>query len=75
MVDSEYSIDHFKSSKSSIGAMMKNPALKFVPNHLKTKNICKHAVKQLPFVIRYVRNKINRYKTQQMSDKSILKNS
>ena len=68
-------IDHFKSSKSSIGAKMKNPMLKIVPDHLKTKNISKHAVKQLPFVIKYVRNKINRYKTQQMSDKSILKNS
>ena len=30
--------------------------------------MCKHAVKKLPFVIRYVPN---RYKTQQMSDKAI----
>ena len=31
--------------------------------------MCKHAVKKLPFVIRYVPN---RYKTQQMSDKAIV---
>ena len=24
--------------------------LKFVPNHLKTKNMCKHAVKKLPYL-------------------------
>ena len=28
--------------------------LKFVPDYLKTETICKHAVKKLPFVIRYV---------------------
>ena len=28
--------------------------LKFVPDHLKTKEMCKHAVKKLPFVKRYV---------------------
>ena len=35
--------------------------LKFVPDHLKTKKMCKHAAKKLPFVIRYV---IDQYKTQ-----------
>ena len=30
--------------------------LKFVPYHLKTKQMCNYAVKKLPFVIRYVRN-------------------
>ena len=35
MVDSEYSIDNYKSSKSSIGAVIKNPeVLKFVPDQL-----------------------------------------
>ena len=39
MVDSEYSRDN-KSSKISIGTVMKNPEmLKFVPDHLKTKKI------------------------------------
>ena len=43
-----------KSSKISIGTVMKNPLmLKFFPDHLKTKNTCKHAVKKKLFVIRY----------------------
>ena len=33
--------------------------------------MCKHAVKKIPFVTRYVSD---RYKTQQMCDKSILEN-
>ena len=28
--------------------------LEFVPDHLKTKNMCKHTVMKLPFVIKYV---------------------
>ena len=40
--------------------------LKFVP-----KKMCKHAVKQLPFLIRYVPY---RYKTQKIYDKAILEN-
>ena len=41
MVDSEYSTDDYKSSKISIGAIMKNPKmLKFVPDHRKTKKKC-----------------------------------
>ena len=36
---------------------MKNPEmLKFVPNHLKSKKMCKHAVKKILFLIRYVRS-------------------
>ena len=55
MVDSEYSTGDYKSPKISIGAIMKNPKmLKFVPDYLKTKPICKHAVKKLSFVLRYV---------------------
>ena len=38
MVDSEYSTDNYKSSKISIGAIMKNPEmLRLVPDHLQTK--------------------------------------
>ena len=38
MVDSKYSTDNYKSSKISIGVVIKNPELlKFVPDHLKTK--------------------------------------
>ena len=50
---------------------MKNPEmLLFVPDHLKTKNTCKHAVEKSPFVIRYVPDQ---YKTQQMCDKRLVK--
>ena len=46
MVDREYSVDFCKSVKITIGTEMKNPEmLKFVPDHLKTKKIWKHAVK------------------------------
>ena len=38
--------DNHKSSKLSIGAIMKNPEmLEFIPDQLKTKEICKHAIK------------------------------
>ena len=46
---------------------MRNPEmLKFVPDHFKTKKICKSAVKKLLFIIRYV---LDRYKTQQICHK------
>ena len=68
MVDSKYSPDNYKSSKTSIGTVMKNPEiLKYVSGHHKTK----HAVKKLPFLTRYVPDQ---YKTQQMCDKPILEN-
>ena len=44
MVDS---IDIYKSLNINIGAVMKNPdMLKLVSNHLKTKQMCKYAVKK-----------------------------
>ena len=43
--------------------------LKIAPDHLKTKKMCKHAVKKLLSVIRYIPD---RYKTQEMCDKAIL---
>ena len=56
----------------SIGKVMKTQEmLKFVPDHLKTKKLCKHAVKKLPYLIRYVPDG---YKTQQICDKAILEN-
>ena len=45
--------------------------LKLVPDYLKTIKICKHAVKKLTFVIRYVPDQ---HQTQQMCDKAILEN-
>ena len=47
MVDSEYNMNVFKSVKIRIGTVMRNPEmLEFVPNHLRTKKMCKHAVKK-----------------------------
>ena len=44
MVDS---MDIYKSLNITIGTAMKNPEiLKFVPNHLKTKKMCKHPVEK-----------------------------
>ena len=66
-------MDVHKSLNVSIRTVMKNPEmLKFVPNHLKTKKMCKHAVKKLPYLLRYVPDQ---YKTQQMCDKAILENN
>ena len=48
MVDSK---DIYKSLNISNGAVMRNPEmLKFVPDHLKTKKMCKHSVKKLPYL-------------------------
>ena len=55
MVDSEYSMNIYKSVKITTQTVMKNSEmLKLIPDHLKTKKMCKHAVKRLPVVIRYV---------------------
>ena len=44
-----------KTLKISIGAIKNNPeVLKFVPYHVKTKKMCKNAVKKLPCAILYV---------------------
>ena len=62
-----------KSLNTNIGTVMKNPEmLTFVPDHLKTKKICKHALKKLPYLLRYVPDK---YKTQQICDEAILENA
>ena len=45
----------YKSLNISTGTVMKNPEmLKFFPRHLEIKKICKHAVKKLPYLLRYV---------------------
>ena len=55
MVVSEYDMGIYKCVKVGTGAVMRKPEMsKFVPDHLKTTKICKHAVKKLPFVIRFV---------------------
>ena len=48
-------MDIYKYVNISIGTVMENPEmLKFVPDHLKTKNMSKHAVEVLPYLLRYV---------------------
>ena len=62
MVDHEYSIDTNKSVKINIGTVIRNrEIIKLVPDHIKTKNMCKHAVKKLPYPLRYA---ADQYKTQ-----------
>ena len=58
MVDS---MDIYKSLNISIGTVMEYPEmLQFVPDHLKSKKTCKHAVKKLRCLLRYVSDQ---YKT------------
>ena len=52
MVDS---LDISKSVNISIGKVIKNlEMVKFVSDRLKTKKLCKHAVKKLSYLLRYV---------------------
>ena len=45
----------YKSLKISIETVMKNSGkLKFVSNCLKSKKMCKNALKNLPYILRYV---------------------
>ena len=61
-----------KSININIRTVMKTPkTLKFIPDHLKTKKICKHIIKKLPYLLRYVPD---RCKTQKMCEKVILEN-
>ena len=46
-------MDIYKSLNISIGTVMRNPEiLKFVSYHLKTKKMCEHAVKKLPYLLK-----------------------
>ena len=70
MVDSDSITDNYKSLTISIAAIIENPEmLNFVPEHLKTKKMCKHEAKNWSSVIRYA---FHQYKTQQMCQKSII---
>ena len=65
-------MDVCKSLNISIVTVMKNPEmLKFILDHLKTKKMCKRAVKKLPYLLTYV---LDQYKTQQLCDKATLDN-
>ena len=55
MVYNEHSMVIYKSVKICIGTVMENLEMwKIVPDQFKAKTMCKHPVKNLPFVIRYV---------------------
>ena len=55
MVDGKCITDNYKVLKASMEALIKNPEMKrFVSDYLKTKKMCKNAVKKLPFVMRYI---------------------
>ena len=55
MVDNRNKSDNYKPLKISIGTIIKDlEMLRFVPDHLKTKKMCKNAVKKLLFIIKYV---------------------
>ena len=51
--------------------MKNSEMLKFIPHHLKTTEMCQHAVKKLPDLLRHVPDQ---YKTQPMCDKATLEN-
>ena len=67
IVDSEYGTDDYKPSKISIGTIIKNPEMLNSFQITLKLTLCKHAVKKLPFKIRYVPDQ---YKNQQMCDKA-----
>ena len=45
--------------------------LELAPDHLQAKTLCKHAVKKLPLLIKYV---LDQYETREMCNKVILEN-
>ena len=59
---SEYSKINYKPTISNAAIIKIPEMLRLVPDYLKTKKICKDAVKKLLFIIRYV---IDWCKTQQ----------
>ena len=71
MVDSESSSCNYKTYKTSIEEIIRNPKiLQIVSDHLKTKKMCRNLVKKLPFIIiMYVPDL---YKTNEMYDKVVL---
>ena len=46
--------------------------LRLAPDHLKTKEMCEHALKKLPFLMKFV---FDRFKTLRMCNKVILENA
>ena len=62
MVDSERSPKNYKILEISVEAIIKvEEMLRFVPDHIKTKNMCKNTVKKLPLIIRYIPDRYKRF--------------
>ena len=67
ILDNQYSSYKNKTFKINIEWTVKNPEiLRFVLNHLKTKNMPRNPVSNFPFVIKYFPDQ---YKTQEICDK------
>ena len=65
-------MDVYNSLNISAVTVTKNSeTLRFVPDDLKTKKMCKHAVKKISYLLRYVSDQ---YKTRQMCHEAILEN-
>ena len=65
-------MDIFMSLNINIAAVMKNLKMsKFVLDHLKTKRMCRHAVKKLLYLLSFIHDQC---KTQQMCNKTVQKN-
>ena len=62
---SEYSKINYKPTISNAAIIKIPEMLRLVPDHLKTKKMCKDAVKKLPFIIGHVTDWC---KTQQSCD-------
>ena len=49
------SMDIYESLNINIGTVIKNSEmLKFLPDHLKTKKMCNHTIKKVPYLLGYV---------------------
>ena len=58
---------------NSIGGKTKNlEMLKIFPDYLKTKKICKGAVKKLSFIVRYVHDQLINLKPKKMCNEAVL---
>ena len=55
MLDSKNNPENYKTLKIRIGTTIKNSEmLGFVPDHLKTKKMCKTSVRKFSFIIKYI---------------------
>ena len=53
MLDREYSPGNYKSLKISNEVKIKKIMLRFIPDYLENKRMCKNAIKKLQFIIKH----------------------